>query len=126
MDEHGSYRDKVMDHYTKPPNRRWFEGADLAAHGSNPVCGDDLTIQAIVEGDVIKEIAFSGRGCAISQAASILTELAKGKSLEWVAESSEEDIFTQLGLGEHRKARFSCELLGIRALKTGVSRYRGS
>ncbi len=100
---------------------------DFESHGSNPVCGDDILVQVRLEGERIKEISFSGRGCAISQAAaSILTELAKEKPLQWVEQSSDEDIFRQLGLGEHRKARASCELLGIKALRNGVSKYRSS
>lgn len=125
MSDQESYRDKVMDYYISPRNKRWFEGADIDSHGSNPACGDDVSIQARLDGDVIEDIAFSGRGCAISQAAaSMLTELAKGKRLEWVERSSDEDIFKQLGLGEHRKARASCELLGIRALRNAVFKYR--
>ena len=127
MNNHESYREKVLDHYSNPRNKRWFGGADIAAHGSNPVCGDDVSIQAKLACGVIIDVAFSGRGCAISQAAaSMLTELAKGKRLEWVEQSSDEEIFKQLGLGEHRKARASCELLGIRALKNGVSKYRST
>lgn len=84
-------------------------------------------IQVRLDDGKIKEIAFSGRGCSISQAvASMVTELANGRQLEWVEQLSEEDIFRLLGLGEHRKARVSCELLGIRALRNGVSKYRSS
>lgn len=116
-----------MDHDKNPRNKRWLEGPDVESHGSNPVCGDDVLIQIKLGSDRIKEIAFSGRGCAISQAtASMLTELAKDRRLEWVEQSSEEDIFRLLGLGEHRKARASCELLGIKALKNGVSKYYDS
>jgi nitrogen fixation NifU-like protein len=104
-----------------------MQRADIESHGSNPVCGDDVLIQIRLDGDRIKEISFSGRGCAISQAAaSILTELAKEKPLQWVEQSSDEEIFRQLGLGEHRKARASCELLGIKALRSGVSKYHNS
>ena len=111
---------------THETNAGWSEPtSNLMA--SNPTCGDDVLMQIRLEGDKIKEVAFSGRGCAISQAAaSMLTELAKDKQLEWVEQSSEEDIFRLLGLGEHRKARASCELLGIKALKNGVSKYRNS
>jgi len=118
---------RVLDHYTNPRNKRWLDGADIESHGSNPTCGDDVFVQARLDGDTIKEVAFSGRGCAISQAAaSALTELALGKRLEWVERSSEEELFRQLDIGEHRKARVSCELLGIRALRNGVLKYRSS
>lgn len=116
---------RIFDHYTNPRNKRWLNRADIESHGSNPTCGDDVFVQARLEGDRIGEVAFSGRGCAISQAAaSALTELALGKKLDWVERSSEEEIFRLLDIGEHRKARVSCELLGIRALKNGVLKYR--
>jgi nitrogen fixation NifU-like protein len=121
------YKERILDHDKSPRNKRWLERADIESHGSNPVCGDDVLIQIKLDNDRIKEIAFSGRGCAISQAtASMLTELAKDKRLGWVEQLSEEGIFRLLGLGEHRKARASCELLGIKALKNGVSKYRNS
>ncbi len=124
---HESYKERVLDHDKNPRNNRWLERADIESHGSNPTCGDDVLIQINLEGDRIKEVAFSGRGCAISQgAASMLTELVKDKDLEWVEQSSDEDIFRLLGLGEHRKARASCELLGIKALRDGVSKHRNS
>jgi nitrogen fixation protein NifU and related proteins len=116
---------RILDHYTNPRNKRWLEKADIESHGSNPTCGDDVLVQARLDGDTMKEVAFSGRGCAISQAAaSMLTELALGKNLEWVERSSEEELFRKLDIGEHRKARVSCELLGIRGLKNGVLNYR--
>ncbi len=121
------YREKVLKHYSNPRNRRWLESADIESHASNLMCGDDVTIQVKLVGNRIEEVTFSARGCAISQAtASILTELARDKQLEWVEQQSEEAIFRLLGLGEHRKARASCELLGIRALKAGVAKYRAS
>jgi nitrogen fixation NifU-like protein len=118
---------RILDHYTNPRNRRWLDDADIESHGSNPTCGDDVFVQARVHGDTLSEVVFSGRGCAISQAAaSILTELARGKKLDWVERSSDEELFQQLEFGEHRKGRASCELLGIRALKNGVLKYSGS
>jgi nitrogen fixation NifU-like protein len=121
------YRRRILDHDMNPRNKRWIEEADFESHGSNPVCGDDVLIQVRLRDEKIEEIVFSGRGCAISQAAaSILTELARGKSLEWAERSSEEDMFRLLGLGEHRKVRVSCELLGIRALKNGIFKYGSS
>lgn len=121
------YREKVLEHDNNPRNKHWLEGADIESRGSNVTCGDDVLIQIRLDGGRIKEIAFTGYGCSISQAAaSMLTELVKGKPLEWVERMSDEDIFQALGLGEHRKSRTTCELLGIKALKSGVSKYQGS
>lgn len=127
MSSSDAYREKIMDHDRNPRNKRWLEGADIEAHGSNPVCGDDISIQIRLDGEKIKEIAFAGRGCAISQGtASMLTELARGRDLSWAESTPPDEIFGMFGLGDHRKARASCELLGIKALKNGVAKYRSS
>jgi nitrogen fixation NifU-like protein len=121
------YAERILDYDLHPRNRRWLERADIESHGSSAVCGDDVMIQVKLAGGVMDEVAFTGRGCAISQgAASILTEVARGRTLAWAEESSEEDIFAMLGLGGHRKTRAACELLGIRALRNGVLQYRNS
>ncbi len=122
-----AYSDRVLEHDRNPRNNHWIEGADIESHGMNTACGDDVLIQLKLDGERIEEVTFTGYGCSISQAAaSMLTELAKGRKLEWVEKSSDEDIFRELGLGEHRKMRVSCELLGIRALKNGVTKYRNT
>jgi nitrogen fixation NifU-like protein len=76
------YQDVILDHGKKPRNFRVLEGADRHAHGKNPLCGDDFEIMLNLDAnDVITDIAFEGKGCAISVAsASIMTELLKGRS----------------------------------------------
>lgn len=79
------------------------------------------------DGGTIQQIKFYGRGCAISQAsASMLTELAKGKELEWVRGVSKEDVFKMLGNPELGPSRVKCALLGMKVLKTGVYGYLGA
>ena len=77
------YREILLDHYRKPRNRGELATPDATAEGLNPVCGDAVTLQVKLGADGrIGEIAFSGRGCSISQAsASILTEDVKGKTI---------------------------------------------
>lgn len=75
------YQQVILDHSKSPRNFRKLEGANRTAQGHNPLCGDNYTIYALMEGDVVKEITFQGSGCAISKAsASLLTEMLKGKS----------------------------------------------
>src|SRR5579863_8282276 len=93
------YRELILDYYRNPRNFGKLEKFDIDAHDTNPLCGDEIDMQIMV-GDQkkIQEIKFTGKGCAISQAsASMLTELAKGKPLEWVKEVSKEDVFKMLG-----------------------------
>lgn len=75
------YQQVILDHSKSPRNFRKMPEANRTAQGHNPLCGDNYTIYAVMEGDVIKDISFQGSGCAISKAsASLLTESLKGKS----------------------------------------------
>ena len=122
------YRELILDYYRHPRNFGKLEKYDITAHDSNPLCGDEIDMQIKVgDGQKIQEIKFSGKGCAISQAsASMLTELAKGKPLDWVKAVSKEDIIKMLGNPDLGPSRVKCALLGMKVLKTGVYGYLGS
>lgn len=122
------YKELILDYYRNPRNYGKLEGSDIQAHDSNPLCGDEVTMQIKVgKGSTIEQIKFSGRGCAISQASSsMLTELAKGKPLTWVKELSKDDVLKMLGNPELGPSRIKCALLGMKALKTGVYGYLGA
>ena len=76
------YQEVILDHGKNPRNFRHPENATCAAHGDNPLCGDQLTVYITVdENGIVSDAAFEGRGCAISVAsASLMTELVLGKS----------------------------------------------
>ena len=76
------YQEVILDHWKNPRNFRHPENATCAAHGDNPLCGDQLTVYMTVdENGIVIDAAFEGRGCAISVAsASLMTELVRGKS----------------------------------------------
>ncbi|MCI0534378.1 MAG: SUF system NifU family Fe-S cluster assembly protein [Verrucomicrobiales bacterium] len=75
------YQQLILDHSKSPRNFRVLPGANRTAQGTNPLCGDNYTLYAKMDGDVVREISFQGSGCAISKAsASILTESLKGKT----------------------------------------------
>ncbi len=75
------YQEVILDHNKSPHNFHKIEGADHSAQGYNPLCGDTVTVYVLMQGDVIKDIAFEGGGCAISKAsASIMTTALKGKT----------------------------------------------
>src|SRR5690349_16458750 len=75
------YQEVILDHSKRPRNFYKLDNANCTAQGHNPVCGDNYTIYALVDGDVIKDLSFQGSGCAISKAsASILTDTLKGKT----------------------------------------------
>ena len=79
------YQEVILDHSKRPRNFGHRPGANRKAHGDNPLCGDRLVVYLTVDGGVITDVAFEGRGCAISVAsASLMTEMIKGKTAEQV------------------------------------------
>ena len=123
------YRELILDYYRNPRNFGKLDPHDIDAKDLNPLCGDEIEMQIRVsaEKDKIEEIRFIGKGCAISQAsASMLTELAKDKPLDWVKELSREDILKMLGTNDLGPARIKCAMLSTKVLKTGVYSYLGA
>ncbi|MDA4122051.1 MAG: SUF system NifU family Fe-S cluster assembly protein [Thaumarchaeota archaeon] len=122
------YRELILDYYRNPRNFGRLDPHDIDAKDSNPLCGDEIEIQIQVSKDgKMEEVHFLGKGCAISQAsASMLTELAKGKPLEWTKDLSKEDILKMLGTSDLGPARIKCALLSMKVLKTGVYAYLGA
>ena len=77
------YQEVILDHHKRPRNFGPLPEANRHAEGSNPLCGDHLSVQVDVEGGIIKNVAFEGAGCAISRAsASLMTDAVKGKTVE--------------------------------------------
>ena len=123
------YRELILDYYRNPRNFGKLDPHDIDAKDLNPLCGDEIEMQIRVSPgkDKIEEIKFIGKGCAISQAsASMLTELAKGKPLDWVKALSREDILKMLGTSDLGPARIKCAMLSVKVLKTGVYGYMGA
>jgi nitrogen fixation protein NifU and related proteins len=123
------YRELILDYYRNPRNFGKLDPHDIDARDTNPLCGDEIEMQIKVSADKdkIEEIKFIGKGCAISQAsASMLTEMAKGKPLEWVKGLSRDDIQKMLGTSDLGPARIKCAMLSVKVLKTGVYGYMGA
>ena len=75
------YRDVVLDHYRSPRGRTPIASPDTRAEGTNPLCGDEVTLELKFHGDRIDEVAVKGRGCSISVASgSMLAEILPGKT----------------------------------------------
>ena len=76
------YQEVILDHNRRPHNFRAIEAPSAKQEGYNPLCGDRLTLYVTLDGDVIKDVAFQGTGCAISKAsASLMTDALKGKTV---------------------------------------------
>lgn len=77
------YQEVILEHNKNPRNFREISDADKSADGNNPLCGDALRVYVSMDGDIVRDIAFKGSGCAISKAsASMMTQTVKGKSRE--------------------------------------------
>ena len=136
----GLYQEMILDHYRRPRNKGEIPDADETIVMKNPLCGDEITVQLRYDGDSVADIAFSGRGCSISQAsASMMTQLVKGKNLEEIESlrgrfrdmvMGTEDATDDKSLGSLRAlsgvskfpARVKCALLAWDALTEGVRR----
>ncbi len=77
------YKEVILDHYKSPRNKRELPGAELQHTANNPLCGDEITVFAHVEGDTVAAVTFQGAGCSISQSsASMMTEAVSGVSVD--------------------------------------------
>ena len=122
------YREVIIDHYKNPRGHGVIEGADATAEGMNPLCGDEVSIYVAFDedGETIDEVKFSGRGCAISQAAtSMLTEMVAGKTATEVATLDKEELLDEIGI-ELTPIRLKCAMLGLTTLKVALHKAKGT
>lgn len=119
------YREQILDLARNPVNHGTLDPHDATYQDTNPLCGDRVRIDLrISDVGVIDDIAFSGRGCAISQAsASMLTEMAMGKSVADAAEISNDEMLDEIGV-EISPARIKCALLGLHVLRIALDEYQ--
>ena len=121
------YSEIILDYYRHPRNKGTLDHPQISAKDSNPLCGDIIEMQLELDkSNSVREVRFSGQGCAISQAsASMLTEIVKGKTVDEVRKISKEEILSLIG-GQLSAVRLKCALLSLKVLKTGVYNYLGS
>ena len=79
------YQEVILDHGKNPRNFGVLEQYTCTAEGNNPMCGDQLTVYIDIKDDVVSDVSYRARGCAISIAsASIMSSIIKGKTMEEV------------------------------------------
>ena len=113
------YRDQILEHYKRPHNFGHLDHPDLEFEDTNPFCGDEqhVTIR-LDENDRVAEIAFEGKGCAISTAAtSLLTDELGGMSREELLRLPKEFVLELLGI-DISATRMKCAMLGLKVIKS--------
>ncbi len=116
-------QDLILDHFHHPRNFGRLVHATHSAETENLSCGDFLAMDIIVKGDIIEEVAWTGNGCALSQAsASLLSERIKGKDIEEAKRFSREDMFALLETALLSPARIRCALLSLETLHRALEK----
>ena len=116
------YRDFILEHYRNPHNKGVLQPHDLHFADSNPTCGDEMSITLRLDParQQVTDVAFDGRGCAISQAsASILTDELRGMTLDEIQAIDPREVVENLGV-PIGPARLKCALLSYKVLQGAV------
>lgn len=137
------YSEILLDHYRLPRNKGRLEHPTVTVEGTNPLCGDELTLDLEFEGDRLSRVTFDGKGCAISMAsASMLTEILQGKTIaeveKWIADFRSfirdghapggvdlGDLTALAGVSK-LPVRVKCATLPWMTMEEGLRKYRGT
>src|SRR3989338_10785456 len=112
------YQEYILDLYRHPHNKKMLDNFDVRHKERNPLCSDEVELFIKFDNDRVADIGFQGEGCAISQAGiSLVTDHAKGKTMEELQKMSMDDMLKLLGLPNITPARIGCATLGLKALQ---------
>jgi nitrogen fixation NifU-like protein len=121
------YRQQILDHYKNPRNYGELEDATFTHVGENPMCGDTIEMDVVLDDDeeTIQRVAFRGDGCAISQAsASMLSEELQGMPIEDLQAMDRDDVTDMLGV-DISAMRVKCAVLAEKVAQDGADIYFG-
>lgn len=118
------YQEVLLEHYKNPQNKGAFSGEknDIkVVKNINVGCGDELTVEVIIQDQKIQDIKWNGVGCVISLASmSVLSEYIKGKTIEEIEKIEEEKMIELIGLEEIVPARKKCMMLSITSVQRAI------
>ena len=134
------YQEVILDHYRSPHHKGLSAQKDIQVHHNNPSCGDEITLNLIMDGRIVKDISWDGVGCSISMAsASVMSDLLIGKSYEEATkilgafvelmqskgQSQGDEVILEDGVAfagvSKFPARIKCALLGWMAFKDATT-----
>ena len=118
------YKEEILDHYKNPRNFGTLNNPNISTGEHIPSYGDSVEIQCIVDNDILCNIAFTGKGCVISQAtASMLTQYCKHKNINELLKIDNDFILKMIGI-QLGPNRLKCALLPLMALQNGINEYK--
>jgi nitrogen fixation NifU-like protein len=118
------YAQNIMDHYRHPHNCGVLSPADASQHELNDSCGDDISVSLRLDGKKIKEIKFTGHGCAISQAGiSMLSDELIGQSVTAVLAYKFADLEKLFGI-KISERRYKCAMIGLQAIQHALEQTK--
>ena len=124
------YTEIIIDEGKNPQNEGKLENPDISQHDANPMCGDSITLQMNIEDNSVSDIKWHGDGCTICKACtSVLTQLVKGKNIDYAKNLKKEELLSELGLDylvKQSPVRIKCALLSLKSLKLGLYSYLAS
>ena len=117
------YSKKVIKHFKNPHNQGVIKKADAVGKVGNPVCGDVMKIYLKIKDNIIADIKFETLGCAAAIAvSSVLTDMARGKTLDQALKIKKDGIARKLG--GLPPLKIHCSMLGVEALRKAIEQYR--
>jgi len=117
------YKEIILENYRNPQNKGKLLKPDIVMEESNPLCGDNIEIYLKIENEMIKNVSFQGKGCALSIATiSLLSEEIKNKKLKEIKKMNLEDINKLLGI-DVNPGRIKCVLLPLTTIKKAIAEY---
>jgi len=119
------YREQILEHHRRPHNQSPLATPSVSLEGRNPNCGDVINLQLQLDDTgVVTDVAFSGRGCAISQAGtSLITDELRGKRVDEILALSSPYVMELLGV-EVGPSRIHCALLGLETTQKALATLR--